>query len=306
MPFLALGALAGGAIGAGVAGTAAATAVGGIAGGALLGAGVGSALQGSSDAKKAQQQASQAAQAGQINIAAIDAQTREMARRNALESAELERQLTPEVPQLRTAANQAVLQGLQPSGQQQAAIDSLYARMGGSVSTPLLQAAIDKARADLAQGGQLSVDQRNEAARRGLSTSGAVTGGLGLGRDLAARDIGLTSYQVEQQRLQNAAGLGSQELGREQFNATNFLNQFQALQNYYNNNRSFALGAAQYGQSIQQPIVGLDPSSAANLAVGNSNNAQAAATNAANIKGQQAQGLTQLGGQFLGFGLSRI
>jgi len=271
-----------------------------------MGVGAASTAYGASQQRKAQKDAIEAGKSGQVNIAAIDAQTREMARRNALESAELERQLTPEVPQLRTAANQAVMQGLNPSSQQQAAIDSLYARMGGSVSTPLLQAAIEKARADLAQGGQLSVDQRNEAARRGLARAGTVTGGLGLGRDLAARDIGLTSYQVEQQRLQNAAGLGAQELGREQFNASNFLNQFQALQNYYNNNRSFALGAAQYGQSIQQPIVGLDPSSAANLAVGNQNVSAQALANQANIRGQQAQGLTQLGGQFLGFGLSKI
>jgi hypothetical protein len=300
MPILALGALAGGALGAaGVGGMT-------LASGAMLGAGIGSALQGSKDAKSAQKDALAAAQAGQVNISSLDAMTREIAKRNAEQSAALEKAMTPEVPELRTAANKAVIAGLQPSSAQNAAADSLFARLGGTVSTPLLQAAIDKAKSDLALGGKLGVDQQNEVARRAIARTGSVTGGLGLGRDVTARDLGLTSYNVEQQRLQNAAGIGGQELQREQFNNTNFLNQFQALQNYYNNNRSFSLGAAQYGQSIAPPIVGLDPSSAANIAVGNQNNAQAAATNAANIKGATAQGMTQLGGQFLGFGLGQM
>lgn len=279
------------------------------AGGAILGStvlGAGLTLKGQSDAKKAQEQALQAAQAGQVDIAALDAMTREIAKRNAEQSAALEKAMTPEVPALRTAANQAVLAGLSPDANQTAAADALFARLGGTTYTPLLQAAIDKARSDLALGGRLSIDQQNAATRGAAATTGTVTGGLGLGRDVSARDLGLTSYNVEQQRLQNASSIGGQELAREQFNSTNFLNQFQALQNYYNNNRSFALGAAQYGQSIAPPIVGIDPTAAANIAVGNQNAAQAAQSNAANIRGATAQGMTQLGGQFLGFGLGKF
>jgi hypothetical protein len=57
------------------------------------------------------------------------------------------------------------------------------------------------------------------------------------------------------------------------------------------------LSAAQYGQSIAPPTVGLDPSAVVNLSVGNSNAAGAAAANTANIKGQQSQNLLNFGGQ---------
>ncbi len=255
-------------------------------------------------ANKAAKAAAAAADKAKVDIAQLDAQTREMAKRNAYESAALEKELTPEVPQLRTAANQAVIRGLTPDSRAEGAASMLYSRMGqqGAVS-PLLQAAIDKARANLGLGGQLSIDQRNEAMRSGGAAAGEATGGLGLGRDLAARDLGLKSYEVERQRLADAAAIGGQELGMNQFNANNFLNQFSTLQTYNANRRSQDLMAAQYGQSIAPPVVGLDPSAAANVAVGNSNNAAAAAMNAAAIRGQTSQGLTQLGGQLIGYGL---
>lgn len=273
-------------------------------GAAILAAGALSAGAGMMSANSAAKAAAAAADKAKIDINALDAQTRAMALRNAQDSAALEKALTPEVPELRTAANKAVLSGLTPDSRMEGAANSLYGRLGQGATSPLLQAAIEKARADLALGGRLSQDQQNEATRRGAAAAGTSTGGLGLGRDLAARDLGLTSYQVEQQRLANAAGIGGQELGMNQFNANNFLNQFSALQTYGSNRRSQDLAAAQYGESIQQPVVGMDPSAAANVAVGNSNAASAAAANAANIKGASAQGMTQLGGQLLGYGLA--
>jgi hypothetical protein len=400
MPFLAAGALIGG-LGAGaVAGGM--TAVGG----AALGASIGSMVQGQSDAKKAASAARNAAANAQIDIAALDAQTRAIAKKNAEDSAALEKQLTPEVPKLRTAANEAVLGGIGGSDEQRQLANFLMSRFGQpstsaqfnttgfnrtespafgqapgltktdsladpSLSAPLLADAIAKARADLALGGKLSLDQRNEATRRGAAQSGSVSGNLGLGRDLTARDLGLTSYGVEQQRLANAAGLSPVELSREtslqqliqnaaafnlnknlgesnfglnrfnsesanalaaanfglnqnmaeanfglnqnsaaanfglnrdQMNQQGLFNQFSLLNSYYNNLRQQDLAAAGYGQSIQQPTVGLDPSAVANLAVGNQNVATQGAMNAANIKAQGAQNLTNFGGQLLGYG----
>lgn len=83
----------------------------------------------------------------------------------------------------------------------------------------LTRAAIEAAQRDLALGGQLPQDVRNLIARTAAGRSGAVSGGLGLGRDMTARDLGLTSLDVYNRRLQNAAEIGSQEAALEQANA---------------------------------------------------------------------------------------
>ncbi len=250
--------------------------------------------------KKAAQTAAEAGKAAQVDINALDEQTRQIALKNAEQSANLERLMTPEVPQLRTAANNAVIQGLQSDSSIDTAKAKLSSSLGIPLNTPLLNEAIAKARQDLALGGKLSADTQNSVTRKGLATAGTVGGGLGLGRDIVARDLGLTSQQLEQQRLSNAFS----GAGLEQTNATNnqanLLNQIQLLQSINSNRNNFSLGAAAYGQSIQQPIVGLDPASAGNIAVGNSNATGAALANKANIQGQQATNYGNMAGQIGG------
>lgn len=294
-------------------------------------AGAYGAISQANAAKKAAGAASSASGSlpnGALDIEALDAQTREIAKQNAADSAALEKSMTPEVPQLRTAANNAVLNGIGGNENQGQLANFVMSRFGqpitgggtlGQISTPLLNEAIAKARSDLQLGGQLGLDQRNEATRRGAARSGSVTGGLGLGRDLAARDLGLTSYGVEQQRFQNAAALSPLELNREGMNLgrdttmlnygfnsdlannQNYLSQFGALNSYYNNLRQQDLAAAAYGQSIAPPVVGLDPSAVANLTVADRNNQIVNAQNAAGIKAQQGSNLMGFGGQLLGY-----
>ncbi len=245
-----------------------------------------------------------------VDIASIDQQTRDIAKQNALDSAALEKQLTPEVPQLRTAANTAVLNDIGGTQTQRDAAGVLAGNLNKTASdpfanTPLLKAAIEKARSDLALGGKLSLDQQNEATRQGGVDAATVGGGgLGLGRDLAGRDLGLKSYQIEQQRLNTALQAGGLESNQTQFNAQNFLNQYGALNSYYNNLRTQDLQAAAFGNSIPSPVVGLDPSSVANIATGNQNAQNQAAINSANIKAQQGQNLMGFGGQLLGYAAS--
>lgn len=109
-----------------------------------------------------------------------------------------------------------------------AANTELLARVAAQAGQPLAtagfdsaltRAAVARAAEDLAQGGNLPQDVRNLVARRAMANSGTVTGGLSLSRDLTARDLGLTSLDIRNQRLQNAAALGSQEAGLEQANA---------------------------------------------------------------------------------------
>ena len=67
-----------------------------------------------------------------------------------------------------------------------------------------------------------------------------------------------------------------------------------------------AMGVSQLGLSQQAPQVGLDPSSVANIAVGNSNLAAGAGTSAASINAARASALGQFGGSLAGWGLSGI
>ncbi len=265
--------------------------------------GAGANLYGQSQAQKA---AKDAAAKSQINIDALNDQTKAIATQNAKDSAALEQQLTPLVPQLRNTALQGVISGLHPDAATLKAENILQGQLGQGLHTPLLNAAIQKAQSDLALGGQLGTDQQNLVTRGALANAGGVSGpggGLNLGRDLTARDLGLSSLQLGQQRLQNASQLGGQEQGLGQANASNLLNKIQMLQSISNTGFGRQLGAAQFGQGIQQPNVGLDPSAIANISIGNSNNQSAALANRANMLGQQSNNLSGFLGQAAGYGL---
>ncbi len=244
--------------------------------------------------------------ASQATADTLGQSTQDLSKQNALASAELERQLTPEVQQLRTSANQNLLNGLNSNRYDMSGNQSLLqSQVGQPANTPLLNAAIEKARGDLALGGQLSTDAQNLATRQALAKAGTVGGGgLGLGRDLVARDLGLTSMQVEQQRLQNASQLGGQELQLGQFNASNLLNHINLLNQINSNGFGRDLATAQYAESIARPTVGIDPGSAANLQIAQQNAQGAAAANAANVKGQQQQGYLNAAGQVTGGALA--
>lgn len=278
------------------------------AGSAVVSAGIGAYQQ-----NKSSKMAADAAKAGQVDIGALDARARQIAQQNAIDSANLEAQMTPEVPALRQDANNQVKSQMNPSGwddysQQQ--LTGLANNPVGPAQTPLLRAAIAKAKADLALGGGLSRETQNQVTRQGLAKAGTVGGGLGLGRDVVARDLGLTSLDLERNRLQAASQLGGQELAMEGQNAgtafnnrTSLLNAVQMLQGIQGNQFNRAMGAAQFGESIQRPIVGLDPGSVVDLTVGNANNASAASANRANIYGAQGQNWMNMAGQLGGAAL---
>lgn len=207
------------------------------------------AAKGLSNANKAANAAANA-KAPQVNIAETDALAREAARRNAVESAALEREFNPGAAELRQGSLAALLGALGPenasalaafAGRGAPGISTPGARPGASAAntellnriaaqagqpltstgfdSALTRDAVARASADLALGGELPQDVRNLVARRALARSGTVSGGLTLGRDLTARDLGLTTLDLRNQRLQAAAQLGSQEAALEQANA---------------------------------------------------------------------------------------
>lgn len=271
-------------------------------------------------ANKASKTAAEAAKASQVDVNALDEQTRRIAQQNAQQSAELERLMTPEVPQLRTAANQGILQGLAPTEAENAARAYLMAHLtdqtAGAASSPLLAEAARVAQEQLALGGELPLDVRNLVARQALSRAGTFAGpggGLGMGRDIVARDLGLTSLDLLNSRLGNAAAVGGQQAGLSQFNSNlqlqnnqSLMQRIAALQDVDNAGFGRQLAAGTYAQNIQQPIVGLDPTAYANLTVGNANNQGAALANRANIQGTQGQNYMNLAGNLLGGYVNRF
>lgn len=283
--------------------------------GAVIVGGAGLAM-GAVQQNKASKAAKSAAAASQVDIGALDQRARQIAQQNAIDSRALEQAMTPEVPQLRTDANNQILQQMNPSGVDDYSRNQL-SQLGqnpvGPADTPLLRAAIAKAKADLGMGGRLGADTQNAVTRQGLARAGTVApGGLGMGRDIVARDLGLTSMDVERQRLQAASQLGGQEMALAGLDAntafnnrSSQLNAVQLLQSLQGNQFQRALAAGQYGQSIRPPVVGLDPGSVVDLTVGNSNSAGAAAANQANIYGQQSNNWMNFGGQMAGNALLR-
>lgn len=341
-----------------------------IVGAAAAVGGTAVAAKGLSNANKAANAAANA-KPPQVNIAETDALAREAARRNAEESAALEREFNPGAAELRQGSLAALLESL-GSGDSSfirsyaaggppaiggapalsAGNAELLARIQAQAGQPLTNAgfdsaltrqAVEQAAADLRLGGELPQDVRNLIARQALAKSGTVTGGLSLGRDLTARDLGLTSLDLRNQRLRTAAALGGQEAALEQANAamrlgaeqygranllqsqgaldavdarnaqlaaqrdalasSNYFNQANLLQNIQSGDFGRLFQAAQLGQNIAQPQSGLDPSTIANLAVGNVNAQAGQQQQALALRSGAANAMTGFGSSLAGTGI---
>lgn len=283
-----------------------------------------------------------------LNLAQQAAQA--TAQQNAATSAALEAQYNPGAAEVRSGSLQALLaalnapkQGIEGSlpdnSANQALLDRISAQAGQPLEnvgydSPLTRAAIAKAQSDLALGGALPQDVAQLVARKAFAQAGSITGGRGLGngRDITARDLGLTSLDLERARLQQALQAGGAETALEQGNAANriaaqqyarnnllqsqgataadlarqssdYFNQNSLLQSIQNGEFARNLAAAQFGQSITPPQSGLGPGDIVNLAVGNSNLAANAQQNANAASAAAANQKSQLGGQLLGTAL---
>lgn len=286
---------------------------------AIAVAGVAASAYGANEQGKAAKASAKAAQGGGVDIASLDQQARDLSKRNAADSAALEAQYNPSVAALREQATSSLLpytstnNSISSTGQTlRSGLYGDFSRAGNAQlqQSGLLNDAVARARADLALGGGLDTATRNEISRRSAANAGLVGGGgLGLGRDLSARDLGISAMQLGNQRLNTAAAIGAQD---QAFN--NAASQF-GLQNTAQRlstaglisdlgqqdfNRQFQL--AQFGQSIARPETGLDPSSLVNLTVGNQNASNAAAQNAAAVQAQSANAMMGLGGNLIGTG----
>ena len=249
-----------------------------------------------------------------VDIQALDAQARDLSKRNVADSIQLEKQYAPEQEALRRQATASLLPyttGADTSRDQLRT--DLYGDFTKAGNNPLarsslLDDAITKARADLALGGTLDTGTRNEVTRAAGATAAGVSGGrLGLGRDISARDLGLKSLDLQKQRLAAASQLGGQDQATLQAQAAQDAANAQRRQSTASlisdlQGQTFAqrLGLAQFGQGIARPQSGLDPSSLVDLTVGNTNASNAARQQQAAIQAQTGNNTMALGGQLLG------
>lgn len=259
--------------------------------------------------------AAKAASAGkvkakQINIEELNKQASDLAGVNARSSIKLENELTPEVSQLRTDSIKRLLGDL---GGEDSYTDQLRGRYNallngeGGGDIDLLRLANNRAKEDLLLGGAIPLDVRNQVARvSAANAAGSMGGGLGLGRDLAARDLGLTSLQLRDSRLNNALNAGQSYFNAGQAQQANQYNALTGLQNLSNTGFSRRAALASMGQAIERPQVGLSQGSIADIAIGNNNAANAAAQQSAAAKAQMWNSIGGLGGAIMGGGLGMM
>ena len=278
---------------------------------------VGGVLSSSASAKAAKAAAA-AGQTTPVDINALNTQTQNQSVQNAALGNQLEQQYNPYINSLRQQSAQALQQYTQPSNEQNALYGSLLNQYGQAAQGPaagstLFNNAATEAQKQLSLGGTLDQSTQNQIMRAGAAKSGGLAGpggGLGMGRDIAARDLGLSSLNLQNSRMQNAANIGSTQqnygLSAQQQQLSNMLG-LGGLANQMSNDqftRNFNL--AQMTQNIQQPQVGLSPSSVAGIVTGNSNMANNANQNSAAIAAQNAAGQGAMGGQLIGVGLNGL
>jgi hypothetical protein len=181
-------------------------------------AGVGGSLIKANQAKKAASGLAAAQQQGAIDINKLISDARTNAAENYKTSIALEQQYNPAQAALRGSTNLALANLADENTAGARARNSLLTGLTGAPNS-LLQHSADSILEQLALGGSLSPETQNAVMRGSLQRAGqSGIAGSQAGRGLVARDLGLTSLQLQQQRqaaaLQAGQVLSSDFLGR--------------------------------------------------------------------------------------------
>jgi len=229
----------------------------------------GTALYGAYQKKKAGDQAAEAIEAGRVDPNAVANDARTQAIENARASLELENQLTPENQRLRRAATGALSGFVGDTGGQTiiSDVDRQIAAGGTAEQSDLFTESVARAREDLALGGQLDSETRNEVTRRAV----AMGGNTGNARFITPRDLGLRSLDLATERLERGGRFGQMDQNRNQQNFDNLSRLRELRDRLQQNRQNRAVQLAGFGQALQPPDVGLAPGEFAGLAVGNQN-----------------------------------
>lgn len=263
----------------------------------IAGAIIGSALVGTAGTLIAANQNKKAMEGAmgaqkQVDIGKLVADSRVNAEENLKRSLQLEQQYLPGQAAAREAATQQFLQQMSPqaAAQRQAAVDQLFGFTAGGAQptykgSELFQSAADKILADLNLGGKLDAETQAAVTRGALQGAGG-SGILGsqAGRGLVARDLGLTSLQLQQARQQAAlqAGQIQSQLGLSQ--AQQYLQSLGLAVDATTGQLQQAGNLYGLVQNIPLPESGLTSADIANVTVGQTNASNQAAMQAAGIR----------------------
>lgn len=259
---------------------------------AILGSGAmaaGASIYGSKQAAKA------AKSVKPIDIAQLAADARVNAETNLRQSLQLEQQYLPGQAAARSGLQQT-LAGLFGGDAQRARATALsgmqdLAQRGGVGE--LERTAADQILADLQLGGKLDAETQAGVVRGALSGAGGA-GILGsqAGRGLTARDLGLTSLQLQNARRQAALQAGGQMTQSE-------MASLMGLQNMIGAQSGEAFNASQILAGLM-PEAGLSSGDLASVAMGNSAQQNQAKLAAAQAQTAGVQGVASALSQGLG------
>lgn len=270
-----------------------------ITGAALV---AGATVYAASEQRKAGKEAAAAIEKGKVDPDKVARQTREQSLENIRAALAAEQEFTPENAQVRRESVRALLPLIsdQTAEAQQAQIDRDIAAGGDAEQSALLSEAIQQAREDLALGGELDVETRNEIARKAI----AQAGNTGRARFLVPRDIGRSALDLRTERLERAGQFGQVEQSRFQQSFENLQRLRQLRESLAGSRVGRGISLANFGQFLAPPDVGLAPGEYAGLFIQNQNlGAQAAATRAemrARSAQSIAEGASALGGAMYG------
>lgn len=189
---------------------------------------------------------------------------REQARQNAIASMELEREMFPELYQLRRNAFGSLLEDLGGSTRiPQGMMDRLIADFYVDSAPQLLRDARQRVAEDFALGGQLPLDVQRQVSRASMAGAGrtGVTGQTA--QDIVARDLGLSGTALREARTDRALQTGIQEAEMDRADETRRLSQAGTIQSLLNVDADRRMAIAGLSSGIPMPQAGIDPGSLA-------------------------------------------
>lgn len=258
-----------------------------------------------------------------VNIDDLIKQVEDQAYRAATTSQALEQEFDPATAALRDVYSQQLLDRtanpeidrLISEAMNTYLTDQGGANFGDEIAVdPLVTQALQGYGEDLALGGQLPREIQNLVARAAAGqASRSGTLGTQMGRDLAARDLGLTALDIRNSRLANALNAG--QVGttlNQNINAFNSqLRQAQKQQNLQTLSFLEGLGAQNRAEAASavsgaRPTATLDPASLADIMVSDINALNQFNQQKAGIQAQQQQANSSALGGLLGQGLQNF
>lgn len=244
----------------------------GVIGGAVVGGVAGNALT---------NKASPAGLHTPLDIQGIIADARKNAEANLSNSLALEQKYLPGTASLRKSTDTALTDQLTGNTNTLKARDSLLPQL--TDANPLLKESSTSILNQLKLGGKLDPETQNAVVRGALQAGGtAGITGSGAGRGLVARDLGLTSLNLLNQRQQAAQQAGS-------LLSSDLLSRSSALNAYSSADANRTLGISSLIDQRAMPESGLSANSIADLYVAENNAADKARLEEAKLKAAARQ-----------------